>query len=357
MANNDAPRMVASLVFGRNMEAWSGPRGRLDPRRVPFWDLYTGDIPLGAVMPDPTSRMIAAANLEALGFRVEASTPVGLSFSGTQETFEALVEEPDVFALRGYVRPWSGSAPGNGADDDAPRGTQRGVEESEALLRTLLDGWRQEPSLPVRTGEPERGPDGSIQSNDLLRETSAIEFGVEGVSVSGTSRRNVLIGAAAVVAAGFAVGWCATRDDGVAPPVAIPTVPTDTRELRALLGLRDEDETGQGITVAVVDSGWEPPNGVDDPRVDVLEPPGGLARDGDPRGHGTAVIEHLLAVAPDVRVRVSKYVDNSGFRNFPVAAFQQAVWGRYDATTPTELPDIVLCSWVTLDLSVALQVE
>ncbi|MEM6931222.1 MAG: S8 family serine peptidase, partial [Myxococcota bacterium] len=57
------------------------------------------------------------------------------------------------------------------------------------------------------------------------------------------------------------------------------------------------------------------------------------------------------AVAPDVRVRSVKCVDNSGWANFPVAGFQRAV----EIGTPA--PDIVVCSWVALELSVALQRE
>jgi len=67
-----------------------------------------------------------------------------------------------------------------------------------------------------------------------------------------------------------------------------------------------------------------------------------------------------LAIAPGCRLSMRKFIDESGFRNYPVAAFQQAV-GTYDSdgrlASPEKRPDVIVCSWVLGGTSVALQLE
>ncbi|MEN0067882.1 MAG: S8 family serine peptidase [Myxococcota bacterium] len=128
--------------------------------------------------------------------------------------------------------------------------------------------------------------------------------------------------------------------------------PTRTDEIPEALGLVDthaDGFRGRSGLVAVVDSGVLPPAG-SGPWLQTLAV-GGLTPTEDELGHGTAVIEHLRATAPDVEVRSIKCIDRSGWANFPVAGFQLALERN------VRQPDVVLCSWVLLELSVALPRE
>ena len=191
----------------------------------------------------------------------------------------------------------------------------------------------------------------------------ALEVGAAAVPASRMNRRELLgsLGAMAVAAAcqGPENPVRATPESVCGPTSGRTFVPTQTSELPRALGLTETHaagNTGEGVVVTVVDSGVE---------IDTRAPPrwfdsrvatGDLDATTDERGHGTAVIQHLVAVAPGVKVRSVKYVDNSGHRNYPVAAFQRAV-SPNPLEPETDAPDIIVCSWVMVDLSVALQRE
>ena len=306
------PIAMFSGLYGPVTEAWHGGTRPYDPADVRYWNLHadrSATMPYHAGDREAEAAQDAIAEgLRGLGFTIEAQSPVGVSFSA-----------PASFVLE---------ESGLGVDPFSLVGrTVRVVQET----------------VPVPAA---------------FANLAAIEVLPYAVPASPLrmSRRSLLAGA------GAALGLVACPGLGTGPGTGTPLLAeVDVEALRDLLGLQAAGR-GAGVHVAVIDSGWVPAAG-DRRDVTVLPPLGGLQPDRDERGHGTAVIEHLLAVAPGARVTVSRYADQSGYRNYPVAAFQRAVWGLPPeggvAALPSgrALPDIVLCSWVLASHSVALQRE
>jgi hypothetical protein len=230
----------------------------------------------------------ASRELIDAGFVIEAATEVGLSFSGTREE----------------IRRYFGFDPFEcGSRQDQP--SYVGVSNMPPPPTPLRDD--------VRGG---------------IRQTCAgFEVAVPGV-----------------------LAWASEP-----PQNPGPTEIMGLRECLGLLGVGDGVD-GAGVHVRLVDSGF-----ADDwPQV---RPMAGGARPTDVQaigeldptcdesGHGTAVAAHVLAVAPKCTLSMRKFVDESGVRNYPVAAFQSAV-----ASHPVR-PDVILCSWVVAGTSLALQLE
>lgn len=99
--------------------------------------------------------------------------------------------------------------------------------------------------------------------------------------------------------------------------------------------------TGQGVTVAMVDSGWFPHPYFQSRRcnVTVVVAPGSTDKATDLSGHGTGVSANLLAIAPDIElIMVKADVAISGVaKNVnSISALRKAV----DLS-----PDIISCSW------------
>ena len=317
------PRTVISLLFdedGSLPPGWSQPGVTwLDPSAVEFWGLQAHE-PLGtrSTLQSPTVAKLeeAARKVRQLQFGLEAVTPNGLSFSATRDQLREMVGITDIFAMIGRTVVW--------------------------------------------------GKEGTVQLGPLFATSSVIgmEVAVPAIPAGGMSRRQLMqgvIGGAVLSQVPF--GCAPVQIPPTAQMPSLDVVPARTRDLPSVLGISPVRPRGDGVTIAVVDTGWVGEPG-DTYSIERVGPIADLDLEGDPRGHGTAVIEHLLAIVPDATVRVSKYADSSGYRNYPVAAFQKAVWpdARLDANgqlqgLDTNLPDIVLCSWVTLDLSVALQLS
>jgi len=303
------PYYMASVLFGDPKGEWAGGKSPLSALSlVDFWRINAERIRGESYFPaDPAGLTVPSPLV------LETITEVGLSFRGDAE------------ALRTVL----------GIDPDGAVGTV-------AMPFPLLD----------------------LEALDV-----GLEIAVGAKLVTGPTRRSVLAGMLATAAcAGDGDGKddddptrptaadTATTDTGLAPPDCSDGVvrpwPTHTSEIAEALDLLDTHAAGfrgRGQRVAVVDSGVEPAPGsgawLQATSV------GGLSASVDELGHGTAVIEHLHAAAPEAPVRSIKCVDNSGWANFPVAGFQKA----------TELggppPDVILCSWVMLEQSVALQRE
>ncbi|MEO0602751.1 MAG: hypothetical protein AAF211_15015, partial [Myxococcota bacterium] len=303
------PFYMASVIFGDLGADWAqGDEPLSSLARVDFWRINAERVRGEPYYPSAPGLLDVPSPLV-----VETRTEVGLSFRGDREAFLSILGiDPD--GVVGAV-----STPGRPLDLD------------------VLD--------------------------------AALEIGIGAKLVGGPTRRAVLVGLGALAACGSSDKdeTPLPTDDSVGPETGLPTdtgLPSDcedggirpwprtTDELPEVLELEQTHALGtrgRGQRVAVVDSGVVPP-----PNSSVwLETltVGGLSATTDEMGHGTAVIEHLRAVAPDVQVRSVKCVDNSGWANFPVAGFQRAV----EIGTPP--PDIVVCSWVALELSVALQRE
>lgn len=301
------PRLMFSVIYGDPGEAWVNGQDPFALSDVDWWRIDAGRIDQESFFPSSPGAL-------APPFRREAVTEVGQSFSATLSELASV-------------------------DLDA-----------EGWFGSLLRNTKQD--FPA----------------DLPAGVGALEVSLAAQLVSGVTRRRFLVSAAAV-------GWAGclgrpdptdttpigptnpTGDTGTLPSLCdagerVPW-PTHTGELPNALRLVDRHAggvIGQDVLVAVVDSGL---HGIAQgaPWVESAVAVGDLDPTTDERGHGTAVIEHLRAVAPGARVRSVKYVDNSGFGNYPVAGFQRAVEVGVDR------PDIVLCSWVMLDLSIALQRE
>ncbi|MEN0064405.1 MAG: S8 family serine peptidase [Myxococcota bacterium] len=301
---------MASLIFGEitnpswyDEDAGRSGDAKYELDRVKFWNIHHGrDV---SYMPDLSS-VDAIENRLNRHFRIEARTPVGLSFSGTTDDFL------QHFDIEPY--PLAGHAV------YSFQGTEGGI--------------------------PLLGPS-----------VAALEIMPYAISVS-PSRRAVLQGMAAAAVVGCATQTGNSGTTGPTPPPGGGRFPLRDKPIQEVLKFLEVQGSarGQGVKVAVVDSGVS--RGLPaDPRLDRGPALAGLDPNTDERGHGTSVLHHLLTVAPEVDVRSIKYTDHSGVRNYPVAAFQRAVWPEWRGGATTPWPDIVLCSWVMADLSVALQRE
>jgi len=299
------PFYMASVIYGDADGEWAGGQNPLeDPGRVDFWRMNAERIEGEGFFPSPGGLTVPSPLV------LEAVTAVGLSFRGTAADLRSTL----------------------GIDPDGVVGT---VATPVPLI-------------------------------DLAAADVGLEIAIGAALVGGPTRRSVMVGMAALAA-------CAgSGPDG--PPKTLPTGdtaspttdtgsaldcedggrvawPRRTDEIPEALDLVDTHAAGTrgaGKVVAVVDSGVAPPPGA---TWLVAEAVGGLDATSDEVGHGTAVIEHLRAAAPQVQVRSIKCVDASGWANFPVAGFQRAV------DVSRRRPDVVLCSWVLLELSFALQRE
>lgn len=314
------PRAMASAVFGIQDESGlplDVSDGPVQPGNVRFWRLSAERLGNDRFPVDPERLNALRTQLAEAGFRIEAESPVGLSFSGTRATFEAAY----------------------GLDPFAYSGQSVALTEPEGSGGTGGSSGARTVFVPPGSSLP---PFVLKASENPLR---ALELQPAAVPVSGgPSRRAFVQGVVAVAAVA-----------GCPKPTTAPEAFEGVDGLRGLFGLTGTSLRGAGTLVAVVDSGFEGPGALE--RVFAV---GDLEPTTDEIGHGTAVVEHLRAVAPDVEVRVSKYIDGTGYRNYPVAAFQRAVWGDWTSADPeaaVRLPDIVVCSWVMADLSVALQRE
>ena len=303
------PRVMASVIVVKNGSALQTAleaNGELDLSELDFWQFHQEQVEQDNASPEDLDQLwaqIASANLHH-----EARTAAGFSFSGARGDI------PPLFLQDQF-------------DIDSPYS---------------VEGFLTRGGLSYR-----------------------LEINTRAIPVSALTRRQMLWGLSAV-----ATG-CMCQDPtvqtsserpsptGTPPPTTPPAPnpcdltqfhgplgpaePSTLMELADWLDIGGAPTTGKGVVVAVVDSGY---NG-DSSQV-VRDAVADLNPATDERGHGTAVIAHLLAIAPGIRVRSVKYVDNSGYRNYPVAAFQRAV---------SLEPDIILCSWVMADFSLALQRE
>jgi len=296
------PMLVASVLFG-------------DPPGVPepdgYWSLGVGEIP----RPEAKCFRLLHTFCATHRFEAVAATPVGFSFAAPPRRFADVLSggDPELY--------------------DPQRVGSRYVVQPDG---SLPPAWSDLSSAGV----------------------GALEIGAAAVGVGDPSRRDLLRSAALAGAIGACKAPRAPWDDtcGVpAPGFADGTaVPTEVGQLPALYGMDPTrlEDLGSEVIVAVVDSGCV---GVTD-----VEPIGfaGLDPRRDEDGHGTAVVDHLRAIAPEATVVMSKYTDLSGFRNYPVAAFQRAVQDDPSGTLEVpRRPHVVLCSWVMVHRSIALQRE
>lgn len=132
-------------------------------------------------------------------------------------------------------------------------------------------------------------------------------------------------------------------------PSAVPPITSDeylsipegvVEGLNATLA-HQQGITGQGVKVAMVDTGWYPHPFFTQRnyKVDVVLAPGSTDRWRDDTGHGTGESANLLAIAPNVSLTIVKAdIALSGkHRNIDsVSAFRTAV---------NLQPDIICCSW------------
>ncbi|MBX2796118.1 MAG: S8 family serine peptidase, partial [Myxococcales bacterium] len=277
------------------------------------------------VAPSAQTMVVVRKIFTDMGFVIESESLTGLTFSGTRKQFaEELQIDPAVL-----TRPWAAVS----LDPDAQVGALEFPVEAQPVSpltrRQLLRAGAATAALAACSGTPS-------QSDDTMPTESMGHTGSAKLTTGDT---------------GSALDPCAPGPfDGVGGPA----LPKDVADVADVLGLGDAHAAGidgNGVVVAVVDSGLDLSGGMPAWLESALAV-GGLVADRDERGHGTAVIEHLRAAAPGITVRSSKYVDGTGFRNYPVAAFQRAV-----GSTVAGQPDVVLCSWVMLGFSVALQQE
>ncbi len=322
MANDGIPRAMASLIFGQleNNPLYDdeGQAPRYALERVRYWRTHHRRLTTFAGQLDRTTaerqadsdvigRAIAqleGATYQGQRFTIEADTPVGVSFSGSLPLFRH-VFGLDPFELAGHA-----------------------VSVRDAGVISL------------------------VGSELAALSSAAIEINPYAVPASGVARRTVLGGLAAT-----ALTACVGDGPVSKPRAESPSLLDDPiAELLDPLGLSAVAETGSGVRVAVVDSGFAFDEiGGETQTLEAGPPVGDLNPRTDERGHGTAVLHHLLSTAPGVHVRSSKYTDHSGVRNYPVAAFQRAVYPQGRNAPPW--PHVVLCSWVMADFSVALKRE
>ncbi|MEM6930851.1 MAG: hypothetical protein AAF602_28210, partial [Myxococcota bacterium] len=267
------PKLVASVLF----DVPNGP----NPLSSDLWwtaaDRRRSDPPVDEDVFEELHRFCGKHGLQPV-----AVTPVGFSFAAPPDDLAKLFSLGQVDDVGGYHPQRVGPRIVRPVPDAAPTGA-----------------WAELASLGV----------------------SALEIGVAARGVGGPSRRELLWGAAASGALAacqpVAPPWSGTCDVAPSGLPAGTAIPTEVGQLRALLGLKDSNEAERdespGI-IAVVDSGYGGRAFTGLERVAIAD----LDNDEDEDGHGTAVVEHLRAVAPGFDIRMSKYADLSGFRNYPV---------------------------------------
>ncbi len=165
------------------------------------------------------------------------------------------------------------------------------------------------------------------------------------ISTKGTSFEDVLEGVALEVPRYFmsarTTRSMATRET-TRPPSATPPnpsywhlkVPNDVANACNAAAAHDSGIKGQGIRVAMVDSGHYPHPffKANDYRVDpVVLGPGASKPGSDESGHGTGESANIFALAPDVTV-------------IPVKASFVNTIGAFNAAV-AQKPDIITCSW------------
>lgn len=294
--------------------------------------------------------------LTQAGFKIEAQTEVGVSFSGSKDLFQA------EFGIA--VRPKKVKL-------QAPGQAQREVSFFEASKPMFMSGRIDPmaeavrlaiPGIPFHNTNPP-APNPPYYFLNVLNDVPA-RLNVNPVHAAGIDGAGVRV---SMVDTGFATRVSETLVSGNPNQLQV------NHEVLSVQGVwltADPGHAGTnyftggnfaGNTIAlgaalpevatnveVVYSSLHPHYLAQNYNIADLRAVGGLDAHTDEYGHGTAEAANVLAVAPGCAFSFVKYSDG-GWNNFPLAGFQSAVQNQN--------PQIITCSWGTSAIDNALLLD